>query len=109
MKSTTKHCSLLDERQKCRPLKRLKLHVISQVQETTKDKTPVIKNTFLEYDPSFSLRTLSVNDFSIQSLMSVGADMHVTNLSLDNHSAVDNLKASLSSIDKSINSNNVNV
>lgn len=109
MKSTKKHCSLLDERLKCLPLKRMRLHVISQVMETTKDKTPVTKKTFQEYDPSKQLRTLSVSDFSIQSLMSVGADMHLTNLSLDNHSAVDNLKSSLSSIDKSINANNVNV
>lgn len=109
MKSTTKHCSLLDERLECRPIKRMKLHVISQVMETTNDKSPVIKHTFLEYNPSTSLRSLSVNDFSIQSLMSVGADMHLTNLSLDTHSAVDNLKSSLSSIERSINSNNSNV
>ena len=74
--------------------------------EFDENKRAFKKTKMVEYDPAKALNALSVNDFSISSLNAVGADLHLTSLSVDNHTAVTQIKESFSKLNS--NTKNVN-
>lgn len=97
------HVSLVHE---CIPktqINRSEVFMLSSVKEKDEVGNNIIRTKFVKYNPNELLRTLSARDFSIQNLMSVGAELRFVSLSMDNHSAVDNIKSELSKINSKLN------
>ena len=88
---TDKLHNLLKQRKPIESLKFRKMRLMSS-SECIDENGRFIKNSnFADYNVSEQLKNLKVDDFSIQSLRAVGADLKPVTLPVDNHSFVSDI------------------